>query len=262
MTHNAPTARTLITVFMDLGAELPEPVTQSIQNVEALTTAAAAVNVPTAEDIHEAAADAILEGRNPFEDQRVQALAAARSFSDSGALQQGINGVAYNRVIAAFTAHADELVDTLKKEVDAAGAKLTAAHAILGEVDLKDTETILALGPKAAEAWIDAKAANTTIDRLLTGWYWLADLTRFASPSLSPTFRLADLDIDTIQAIGRKANAWAIVKAGGTIDLATRATAKERERRYSAGLKAQAAERDSATQAAVRRKYGTASMHI
>jgi hypothetical protein len=249
--NSASAIRAVCTVLKTIGADLPKPVAEAIADLETLTTAVASIKPPTAEDVFEAAAAAILDGRNPFDDEQVRGLVAARNFSDSGALQEGIKNAGHNRVAEAMTANADTLVGILKEAVDAAGKELTAAHAILGDVELGNSETILQMGTKAAAAWVQAKTAIDTIEKVLPGWYWLADLTRFASASMDPSFRIADLAIDTIEKVGRKANAWAIVKAGGTIDLATRTTAKQRPEAYAKALQ----EREDHNAGAFTREY-------
>jgi flagellar hook-basal body complex protein FliE len=260
--NSSSAIRAVCTALKSIGADLPKPVAQAIADLETLTTAVASIKPPTAEDVFEAAADAILDGRNPFDDEQVRALTAARNFSGSGALQEGIKNAGQDRIAQAMTANADTLVGILKEAVDAAGKKLTAAHAILGDVDLEDSETILQMGTKAAAAWVQAKTAIQTIDNVIPGWYWLAELTRFANASIDPSFRLADLDLDTIEKVGRKANAWAIVKAGGTIDLATRTTAKQRPEAYAKALTARGNDHAAAYQKAVQRVYGSAPIHI
>lgn len=260
--NSASAIRTVCKVFKTIGADLPKPVAQAIADLETLSTAVASIKPPTAEDVFEAAADAILDGRNPFDDEQVRGLTAARNFSGSGALQEGIKNAGHNRVAEAMTANADTLVGILKEAVDAAGKKLTAAHAILGDVELDDSETVLQMGTKAAAAWVQAKTAIETIDQVLPGWYWLADLTRFANASIDPTFRLADIDLHIIEKVGRKANAWAIVKAGGTIDLATRTTAKQRPEAYAKALTARDTANDGAFQKAWGRAHGSAPIYI
>lgn len=259
--NSASAIRTVCNVLKTIGADLPKPVAQAITDIETLTTAVANIKPPTAEDVYNAAADAILDGRNPFDDEQVRGLTAARNFSDSGALQEGIKNAGHNRVAEAMTANADTLVGILKEAVDAAGKKLTASHAILGDVELGNSETILQMGTKAAEAWVQAKTAIDTIEKILPGWYWLADLTRFANASMDPSLRLADLDLATIEKVGRKANAWAIVKAGGTIDLATRTTAKQRPEAYAKALTARDADNEGAFRKAYTQARGSAPIH-
>lgn len=260
--NTAPAIRTVCTVFKTIGADLPKPVAQAIADLETLSTAVANIKPPTVEDIYAAAADAILDGRDPFEDEQVRGLTAARSFSGHGDLQAGINNIGHDRIAEAMTAHADTLVGILKEAVDTAGQRLTATHAILGDVDLEDSETILQMGTKAATAWVQAKAAIETIDQVIPGWYYLAELTRFASASMDPSLRLADLDLDTINKVGRKAKPWAIVKAGGTIDLATRTTARQRPEAYAKALTAQSDNHDAAYHKAAQQRFGSAPIYI
>lgn len=233
--------------FKTIGATFPKPVSDGIADLDTLD-AAGALQVPGSEKLYDAAAEAVLAGRDPLADRKVTSIITAQILAGTTGqgFHHGLNQAGYRRLVGIITDHADDITATLKDSADSAGAILASSYDILGDLELDESELILSKGPDAASAWAAAKVALQTIREVEAAWFSLADLTGFTSASLDPTLRLADLDLNTIQQVGRKADAWTIVKAGGTISLATRTTAKERAKAYTAALEARTAHDENA----------------
>jgi hypothetical protein len=234
----APKLSILTRTLDTIGADLPKPLAKAIKDRDTITQATAALSEPSPEQLASAVATAILDGRDPLEDAEVRRLTTARTLSGTGALDYGLTQEANSRIVEALQASADDVLAILKAAADDAGETLTRAHATIGDHDLTQADQILAKGPAAATAWAEAKGAVQTIRSADTAWTMLADLARFADSSLAPALRLAALDLDTFEKVGRTADAWTIVRAGATIDLATKDTARERAQGYAEAITA------------------------
>lgn len=114
------------------------------------------------------------------------------------------------------------------------------------------------MGPLAGRAWAEARDAVTTIRVIDRAWTALADLTGLAPASVDPTLRLADLTLEQFEKVGRKADPWSIVRAGGTIDLADRITIRERTEKISRARQQRQSQAEESYREKARRTHGTA----
>lgn len=246
------------TTFKNIGATFPKPVAQAIKDLDTLATAGNALRIPGAEQLYAAAAEAILSGGDMLEDPNVIRIITAQTLGGptGQALSYGLSQAGAQRLTAAFTEHAGAVLATLKDKADAAGEVLSSSHDLIGDLDLSESEQILSKGPDAAMAWASAKVSAQTIRECSHAWFSLADLTGFTSSSLAPSLRIADLDLGTFEQVGRAADPWDIVRAGGTIDLATATTAKGRSQGHSAALQARQEHNDGAFTREYRRSLG------
>lgn len=217
------------------GATYPKTVAKAIDERAKLTASAAAIAQPSADDVAAAVADAIIGGRDPLEDETVRRLTTARAIAGptGDALRGGVDRAAETRIIAAMTTEADAIITAFRTAIADAGATLAASWRILGDLELNDSVAVLKMGPDASRAWTDARDAQKRIRAIDDGWYGLAELTRFASSSDPKTLRLADVNLETFEKLGRTAEPWAIVRAGITLDLADRTTIRERVERLN-----------------------------
>ena len=87
-------------------------------------------------------------------------------------------------------------------------------------------------------------------------WFAIADTTGAVSTSPSPTLRLAAVDLEQYEQLGRAAGPWQIVQAGIAIDWATADSIVEREQRLAAEREARQQQHDGAWSAAYRRTHG------
>ncbi|WP_148574958.1 hypothetical protein [Nocardioides caldifontis] len=243
--------------FTAIGATLPKPVTTALTDADKLAHANPIPSV-TGEQIADAIAACILEDRDPLTDDEVQRLVTAQALGGVTGrnVTYGLGTAGERRVVAAMRAHADTILGALSKAARTAGETLTDAHAIIGDHDLGESEVVLKLGPEAARRWAEARDALTLLRKIDGAWVALANLTRFASTTVEPALRLADLNLATFEKVGRKADAWAIVRAGAVIDLADATTIRERSQRLSDEREARQVRIADAPREAFRRVHG------
>ncbi len=227
-------------------ATFPKPVATAIADQDRLAVAVSALPSSSYANLMGAVAAALLDCRDPLDDEEVRRMATALTIAgtDGQSVAYGVEKAAEARIVDALTANADAILAELKKAVDAAGERLIAAHRVLGDVELGDTAAVLRGGPKAATAWAEAKEAVATIRTIDAGWFAVGHLTRHVSPDTATTIRLTDVSLDDYERLGHRAEPWAIVRAGASIDMATRDTVQHRIARH-------ATERDERDQAAV-----------
>lgn len=251
---NYPTAITNLRRALDeAGATMPKNVAAALDDYDTITTEAANITPPTGHELGDAIAAAILAGTHPADDPTVTRLVITQAVSGQvgGALQTAAREAAEHRVRAALHAAHDTLADALHAAGESVGHALTEAHAVLGDLDLDDTETVARQGPDATRAWADAREAVARLRMIDLGCIALAALTSTDSTLIGAgsTLRYAEPDLDLLDAVGKKAGPWEIVRAGHAIDLADAHTIRERqgevltmrderERRHAAALAA------------------------
>ena len=255
--NNATAQLGLISAAMvAAGTPWPKPVSKALADRDAIVAAARSLEAPHPSVVAAAATDALLAGRDPFDDDQVRrhAVAAALGGEQGGMFARNVSSYAEQRVVDALDP--DAIVAALKAAANEAGGVLTAAHGVLGDVQLNEAAIILRLGPAAAQAWTDARAAEKRLRVLGTGWHALATMTRFASADLLPTLRLADVSLEQFEKLGQRADAWSLVRAEVTIDLADRITARERPERLARERQAREAGIDASWGNEYRRTHG------
>ncbi len=235
---------------------LPKAVAQALADRDKVAAAAAAFRPAGVEDVAAAVVAALIADRDPLEDEQVRRLTTSRALAAPSGDLMAVVDTAERRVADTLGAHVDAVLDTLHEAAEQAGDVLADAHRVLGDIDLeKDTATVGRMGPDAARAWAQAREASQRLTVLDRAWSALAALTGFASEQTDRTTRLADLDLDLFERVGRKAEPWAIVRAGGAIDLADRATIGERVERLEGQRIDRQAQSDGAVQQAYRRTH-------
>jgi hypothetical protein len=231
-------------------ADLPKPVADALAARDALTATADRLPTGSHAEMMGAVADALVAGRDPLDDEQVRRLVVARILGGEtgGSLAYGIGNAADERIVAALAENVDAICDSFKAGVDAAGQVLAEAHDLFGDVDLDESHLILKMGPKASGAWTDAKDAVQRIRVIDSGWFALAELVHFAGTTTSRAVRLADVTLEQSEQLGHRAEPWAIVRAGATINMAATADAiaervqriaverEQREQRADAGF--------------------------
>lgn len=215
------------------GATYPKAVAKALEDAEKLSAAVAALAAPSVDDIAAAVVDCLTAGRDPLDDEHVRRLTTAATLAgpSGNALTGGVSRAGERRVVAALTAEVDTMLTTFGAAVAEAGTTLTGAWRILGDLELTDSTAVLRMGPDASRAWTDARDAQKRIRALDGGWFGLAEATRFASSTDAATLRLADVSLEQFEKLGRKAEPWAIVRAGVTIELADRESIRARVER-------------------------------
>ena len=225
----------LATAMKAAEAPWPKAVADAIADRAKIAERVIALPSGSHQAVMTAVAAALLDDRDPLDDDQVRRLVTARSITGEStqSLAYGVEKSAETRIFDALAEHADDIIDSLKRAVDTAGQSLTQAYEILGDSDLGDSAAILKLGPAAARAWADADDARQQIRVIDKGWFALGHLTRVVSPDTAPTIRLAAVTLEQYEALGHKADPWSIVRHGATIDYATRTTIPERHQRLA-----------------------------
>lgn len=220
--------------FTAIGATLPKGVTKALEERDKLATLR--VPVATGDQVADAVADCLLAGRDPLDDDQVRRLATSRALTGSldTEMSYSVGQAAERRVVAALGTHLDQILGSLTTAAAQAGDVLADAFGIIGDVELSESELILRMGPDAARAWAEARDAVLRLRKIDSAWVALANLTHFAPTSVDQTTRLADLDLEQFEKVGRKADPWTIVRNGGTIALADGTTIRERADRIAA----------------------------
>lgn len=209
-----------------LNIALPKAVAEAIALAAKAETAADAIRPAPSGLLGSTIAAALLAGRDPSADPEVQRLRTLESILSIAGPSVRVWGEGV--VNAALTEHADAMLETWRAESVTAGESLTAAFDLVGDIELSDSGAFLRGGPQGAEAWANASAAVVQLKNLAQAWTALAELTRFASSGGYPVLRLASLDVETLDRVGRHADAWTLVRAGVRIELADRVTMPQR----------------------------------
>lgn len=247
MSSYRATLTTLRRALDAAGASLPKPVMKALAESDTITEGAAAITVPTTEELGDAVAAVILDGRDPADDPAVIRLTTLRNLTGEGGRIAGIaRAAAERRTRTALTANHAEVSDALTAAAAAAGDRLTAAHDVLGDVDLAESERIMKMGPDAVRAWADACEVLALLDVVDRGVIALAGLTGSDHSIIGAgsTLRLAHADLEMWEQAGRRADAWTIVSAGKRIDLADRTTITQRQAELTKQREARAEARE------------------
>ena len=243
-------------------ANFPKPVATALADRHKIAERVSALPTGSHQAVMSAVAAALLDDRDPLDDDQVRRMVIARSITGESTqtLAYGVEKSAETRIIDALTEHADDIIDNLKRAVDTSGQTLAHAREILGDTDLGDSAAILKLGPAAARAWAEARDARQQIRVIDKGWFVLGHLTCVVSPDTAPTIRLAAVTLEQYEALGHKADPWSIVRHGATIDHATRTTIPERHQRLAAEHEAREHTVAAAFTDAARRFHGTGTV--
>ena len=227
-----PTTRSHIaavrTALTTIGKTFPQPVLDALKKHDLIIARGREFTPVTEDQLAAAVATAYLAGTDPCDDETVRHMLASRTLGGNLTAGYGLSleGPAMGRVVTALTAAADDIIDTLIGPADEAGRDLTQASDLLGDQD--DPAAIIRAGVTAVEAWTRAQKARKIITTIDAGWYALANLAGFDPSQNTPVLRITAASLDLLEAAGRRADAWAVVRAGGVISLADRETLRER----------------------------------
>jgi len=220
--------------YTAIGGVFPKALTKALEDYDKIT--AVRIEVPSTEAITDLLAAHMLAGTDPFEDPAVLRVAAQRALTNARgeSLSYAVGESAERHVLAQVGECADGILADWGKAAVKPGQILADAYAVLGDVDLTSSGTILKMGTAATRAWAAASDAIALMRVIDAGWNSLAELTQFANANNHQALRHADLDLDTYEPLwtmGRTnypADIWAIVVAGAALDLADRVTFHDR----------------------------------
>ncbi len=250
-----PNIDLILSALNTIDVKPPKILTDAVADRSKIRTAARHATVTYA-DVAREWVTATLAGNDPLESPTLNRQAIAYLLSTEN-LTHTTQAIAEERITTALTNSQGAILSALKKACDQAGETLTAAHKIIGDLNLNDTELIFRKGAPAVEAHTEATKAINTIRTVLNAWGAIATLTGFAPSSTETVDRLADLPLETRNRLRRHGDAWDIVKAGATIDLAaTGETVKARRQRHKVAAEARVTATADAWTDQVRRSQG------
>jgi hypothetical protein len=221
-----PTTRSHIaavrTALATIGKTFPKPVLDALKEHDLIVERGREFAPVSEDQLAAAVAAAMLAGDDPCDDETVRHMLASRTLGGNLSAGYGLSleGPAMGRVVTALTATADEILDALAGPADEAGRDLTQASDLIGDQD--DPAIIMRSGVPAVEAWTRAQKARKIIATIDAGWYALATLAGFDTSRNNPVLRITPASLDLVEKVGRRADAWAVVRAGGVIALADR----------------------------------------
>jgi hypothetical protein len=197
------------------GVRLPKTITDAIARADRIRASR-----PVSPTVAATVADARAAGRDPGSDPAVIAAVVNRAILDA---ERTIDDQALASLAAAYTEHADELVAAWRKPFDAAAAELNAAHAVLGDVALSDSASVVKKGGSAADAWVKATKAVELIGRIVTAWVSRARVTNThrQGEKLQHARVLADLTPGQYLDAELGQNAWDLIRQGHELSLPT-----------------------------------------
>ncbi|MBD8012659.1 hypothetical protein H9633_10155 [Microbacterium sp. Re1] len=220
MNMRNPHLNFVITALKATGAKLPKAITTALEEQGRIVAAAREARTHTGgyASLVKAWTSAVLDGRDPAEDPNLLRALLNNALAD-GDLEYAAGNAVNDRAVDNMRAVQDDILNIFKTAFDAAGVTLKYAQSILGNIDLDDTTAIFQLGPVAVQAHQDAQEARRLTRLIDSGWTALNQLTGFTIEPERVT-RWADSDIDTWERVRRVKDAWQVVAAGCTLDLA------------------------------------------
>lgn len=183
-------------------------------------------------DLGDALADAVLAGRNPAADRRVQAALTAHQLARANA--EAIMGAALDRRREALLReHADDLMDTWRGVVERAQSAVDVAREAIGteRIDFSDAASRV-VPPTILPAWQQARLAVEQAARIADGWSALGGLVAHVSPTPDQTWmiftELSATEFDEIRYSGGGTTLVRLVEQGHRLDFASWAQFAER----------------------------------
>lgn len=223
-------ARGLLATFVSLDVPAPKPVADAAARLEATTEAFHQLPPPGPNDVPMAVIAALDAGIAPADSPDVRRALVAYDLAGRATLDDSVGAVLRDELQAAARDHADDTIAAWSAPFDAAAERIAKAHAVLGGLDLGDTDAIIRRGGKAAEAWGTARAATAVIDTVVAGWASLhLFLTGNHHDKRHRLLLIADIDPDTWidqHLEGSKAEPWKAVSDGHRLRLPTLAEVK------------------------------------
>lgn len=234
MTTTGMHVRFVLKALDAIGADRPTRLAAVLDDADRIRAAATSLSID-APPLVAAALDALAAGRDPLTDKAVLRAVVGEQLRAANLTGPALAVALDERAAAAVREDQHAILDALRAAAAEAGATLTAAHAVLGNLELTDADRVAYLGPNAVEHWQAARSAAATLDAVLTGWRALAELTRFAHPNTPVTQVLADMGMNVPTGPGAsKPDAWTLVRHGATIDLADGPAVAARKARIKA----------------------------
>lgn len=260
-TNKTTTVHNVIAAIQATGSKLPKPVSDA-QALDARLRDAARADLEAKRDLGALWADAHARGENPFADPAFREQIMRRALSDAVDLQAAARAATAERTATAIADSAGAILKSYKLAADAAGTRLSDAHAIIGDLPLSDGAVFVRMGSQALAAYETVRAALKQIVTIETGWRALAQVTGFAPANTEWLDILADTTRDQwVELRGGpsrpRVDAWDLTRAGIRIDLAVdRSTLKARQKRHADDLQQQDRDAEAAWKSRTRSRFG------
>lgn len=219
------------------GANLPKPVRDALER--RADHRATVSNLTRPRDLARAVLAALDAGKDPAADETVQrGLAAVQVAGMRDTLLSELDA----DVTETMRANADKIIGAWSKGFNALSATLSTAFTQIGDFDLDDTRSVLSRGGDAADTWTKTRDAVARVEKAMTGWAALMDLTHLASLNGEHRpLRYAELSLEQFRAVPRKAGPWKLLSAGATLSLPTAAQYRDRVAAVEDAIRAEAA---------------------
>lgn len=229
MMHRNTHAKEALSGFAKTGATLPKPVATAV-----------GIRARVSEQIQATHEAHRLMGRSMYEafaNDTVDSAELASATLRSGwvPLLGSVELTADDEVTRAVVTHADALVVALREVFDPLALTLSAAHEVLGDVDIRrHHEHILGLGAKGFAAWAQAIDAAERILPISYTWQAIATAARWRLDTEVAAFNLVKWDaarwLDTrpdsrVTAFG--SSAWDATRTGWSLHLYSRSELAE-----------------------------------
>ena len=223
------TASVLIGSIGSTGATAPK-IADAYAHAVQISKSASELYIPQ-DSLSLAVFAALEDGRDPGNDEEVRRIVATNTFANPG-ITQSLDTLAWEGFRTVCRSNLLTAVKAMRVPFDAGAATLAKAHALIGDVPLEDTATIIARGGEVAEAWAQATKAVKVIDAADNALQALGTITRTSSNDRRyRVLRLAEVDYATwitLELEGRKVSPWEAVRMGLTLSLPTVAEYRER----------------------------------
>ena len=156
-------ARTVIATLTQLGVSPPQPVAEAVEAEKADTNGLRALTAKA--DRLDELARARARGQSIKTTEALDVLLGAALKTNPTKHEAIVSGAA-RRVHTAVVEHVEDILDALRPVFDEAAATITAARAVLGDVELTDLAAVTGVGGDAAEHWRRATAAEKTLQQI------------------------------------------------------------------------------------------------
>ncbi|HEX7537874.1 MAG TPA: hypothetical protein VF391_12835, partial [Dermatophilaceae bacterium] len=150
----------------------------------------------------------------------------------------GVDAIAYDSLRKVCVANADTIVAALREPFDAAVKRLIEAHAVLGSIDLADTDSVAR--NDTGSTWGVATAAVATVSNIVSGWMALGEFAKMVA--LNPRHQPLRIAASTFEQWedheleGRHAEPWVLLNEGLGLSLPTFKQYRERVAVIEQGL--------------------------
>jgi hypothetical protein len=224
------TIRTVLATAEELGATVPEALTDSHASLLELIARADTLKAELSDDIGAKVVAALDAGTDPLEDPAVQQAAIRTVLADRcHAVDRAID----DRTTRYLTDHGLDLLACFAGPFADAAATIDGALDRLGDVDLADTKTVARRGPDAAAAWAEVQKAEETIAAVLQAWKILS--TRESGvPRIDKRYRALQIaDVPASDFVAQtdstaELTPWELARKGWPLSLAMPDTYAER----------------------------------